>query len=1626
MLNASTHQIKLMTMMSASIKDNTPKTKNSTLKSQGENASTGVRYCDGFVYPKKEMEKTVREVIESMTEDGLLSSKLANRDSYERKKKYSSKKKQRAHERKLKKCAKNGKFNPHFGLEMFNVRELVMSIIVDKVGARCADDIISEVEGIVALMVSITKTKDMTGVLASLFLYLKSRYKKSLSSILIGYIMDLFKEGIQDGPEDEVEPSWLKFIKNLRSDWKSCVGDGLFGIFSKILGLLVVAGLTKVSDLDFSIKGVKILEPDFKVVSGKATDLVTAVCDIVVFFCERCWASWKTGSLRPLFSASAESAQMEVKYSTLLTQWDLYRNGNLMKIDGVSEHDFLHNLEEMALTLKSMMSQLKGIEKRLIEDKFRVISRIISDFNTIRLNSGFKKAPFSLQFYGASKVGKSTAMDQITTYLLTSAGMSTDEGRRYVQTSGKKHWDGAKSDMLVLVVDDHGNTKEQFVEVSPCDVIIRVCNNVPYGPPMADVGEKGKVFPAPWLFTLSTNVLDLLATIYSKEPYSIQRRMHYVLRQTPKEEYTEKLAGAELGIDTAKVIASHTKDGIYSPPTLHDVWWFDILVVVPTQQHRAGKYVIHEHEGKKMERLSIYEVCNFLADQFHKHIAEQEALEKSHSDGAKGSVKCSHEGCHQLKGYCLKHDKVQFGLESVQKYWDSFKKTSNDSIEDVRAMMRDARYVYAKTDWVPFVPNWVIDSRVFRWSYMLFNRSEFYKAYKQRSCVNIACCLSAACGAFALPLNIGFLFVVLAIIAVIGLMNQLVLLTVVKNQAFAKLKDRKVLNEIQEHHQATMVKMMIGSGIALGVLYQFVKAVKLWRKMNAHSFLNPTGEDEIRERDESKNVWCSVAKRELPLTEVSKHMNAEQMMNLVQKSLLYGSVHLDGCTAMVNGLMLRSNVILIPDHYFEQHGDSLHCTFRKKNPEANGGKFTATVEKAASVRLPNSDLRVCYVPNGGTFRDLSSYFPEAELPSVPFRMVWRRKDGEYKFYKGVTKPGEAETICKFIGGTYKSLDGDTFRGLCGATLVSDTKGSAIIGVHLGGIEGTPRGCYGSITRSKIDDAFEELRKCEGVFLTGAEGKFEPQVLGVNVLRDNPLHVKSALNYMPEGSQIEYYGSCIGRSSATDTVKVTPISQHIMDVCGVPNVYRGPKLNPEWFGWQSCLANMSLPAKAYPYKLLKTCVEDYKSALIPIFSREYWRATRPLNDVENVNGIAGRRFIDAINIKSSIGLPLSGPKSKFIVEDEEGVRSFEPSIQKEIERVHSCYKRGERGYALAKACKKIEILSKDKCRIFYGNAISLTYLVRKYYLPILRVLQMNPLVSECAVGINSHGPEWEEFHNHVFKFGGDRLIGGDYGKYDQKLPAQLILASLRILTDFARICDYTDEDIRVMEAMAGDIVYAYIAFNGDLIGLTEGTHISGNSLTVIINGICGSLNLRAYFYSENVCDSFEERKPFRDYVSLMTYGDDNIGSVSSEITNFTIKGCSDFLDTYGQVYTMPDKESELVDFLPLEEFEFLKRKSVYHESLGCHLGALIDPSIYKSLHCFLREKNSPLTEEQACAENIDGALMEWFNHGKNTYESMRGKMREVAKRAGISHMCAGLDMSYEDRIENWHENYGEDI
>jgi hypothetical protein len=62
-----------------------------------------------------------------------------------------------------------------------------------------------------------------------------------------------------------------------------------------------------------------------------------------------------------------------------------------------------------------------------------------------------------------------------------------------------------------------------------------------------------------------------------------------------------------------------------------------------------------------------------------------------------------------------------------------------------------------------------------------------------------------------------------------------------------------------------------------------------------------------------------------------------------------------------------------------------------------------------------------------------------------------------------------------------------------------------------------------------------------------------------------------------------------------------------------------------------------------------------------------------------------------------------------------------------------------------------------------------------------------------------------------------------------------------------------------------------------------------------------------------------------------------------------------------------------------------------------------------------------------AQNIESSLHDWFYYGRDIFEDRKQKLRLVAQKCDIEHLCPGLDVSYDKRIAYWKHKYlGEEL
>lgn len=805
-----------------------------------------------------------------------------------------------------------------------------------------------------------------------------------------------------------------------------------------------------------------------------------------------------------------------------------------------------------------------------------------------------------------------------------------------------------------------------------------------------------------------------------------------------------------------------------------------------------------------------------------------------------------------------------------------------------------------------------------------------------------------------------------------------------------------------------------------------------------HSALDPTPEEirkrDITDSDTTKFYADKFADRIIDNIPMESDMRNSEVAKPVMKNLCYFR-RSDG--KFSNALFLTSGFALVPHHMIE--AESQKYTFvRKANPDGacRNASFDTIIGPADCLRVGDHDLAVVYVHNSGDFTNLIDLF----APSTP--KVYRTGKTYYRNKEGILAINGIFDIVGSITTNNHKIDGKTvsfsglryksptnFEGMCMAPIVADDKSSYIMGVHLGG-DGVVEGRAGSPTPDELKSAIVILTERSHISEIAAQGIFVKKQFGVDCLQEG-LHIRSPLSALEGSRNFRVFGSTIGRAQATTKVMDTPICKtvrklfDITESWGSPK-FRGPTRDKPWLPWLTSLQDSTQPSIGFHGSDVARAVDDYMVEIEEKLNSnlEYWKTqVKPLTRDQVVNGIPNCRFIDRMEASTSVGAPLGGPKRRFLTRrvDPSGIYQdydvLDEKFWKVAEDMETEYLSGRRCYPLFKAALKDEptLASKDKVRVFQASPLAFQLLIRKYYLPIARFLSLNPLLSECAVGINPVSKEWEELGAFVSRFGEDRMLAIDYKKYDLRMPAQLTLAALKMLRRIAKILGYDRTAIKIMIGLAVDIAWPMCAYNGDLLMLL-GSNPSGQGLTVYVNSLVNSLLHRMGFFHVYPY----VKKTFRQCVALSTFGDDALSSANRWYSKFNMISLRDFLAAHDMTITMAEKTAKFTKYINFKEVDYLKRSFRKDPEFGGHVGALNELSIHKSLCSIVRSQ--AVSPEEVSAANLVGAADSYFLHGRKEFGKQIVKLKEISRLHDLDHMTRKLNISFDDRLKHWYEQY----
>lgn len=1553
--------------------------------------------------------------------------------------------------------------------------------LIPQSGYSTVDPYIREITLITCLIETLRGSKTRSSQMAAVTMYLQAHTRKSLLYLAyetafkrswlskwetkdgqteIGEILeeafgpaslsDMSDELLDEQDSSPPEDCWGDRMDLAFTNWKDFRHSNQAKKFTNLINVVVSAGLCSSTNVEFKLGNVHLFSPIVTKRQLAAGDVFEAFYEAAQGFIKGGYRVYQTGEVSSFYLEDDRFTEFDRMYDEIRAHHGYALTGNLKEYSDMDDNEYDDRLKkaiEHGKNLRKSVRRSETFERKYLDDRISKMVDCEIEFTQLRTRGGLRISPFSVCLFGQSGCGKSSLTSLTINAGLVYNGLSAEKDRIATWADNDKYASSIRSHINAIIFDDFANTKENFMDFSPAYRLIQVINNIKYLAPMADVFLKGKVSLNPWFCVVSTNVEHLNAAVYSNEPESVLRRLKHV-KVVPKPEFC-----------TNGILSKEKIEARFGHTPTPDVWRLSIREYQVTNKGGLdmNNFRVIEWRGKAMHNISVFEYLEWLqiASKLHfteegQYLANQQGIPTICEECEIAYCKC----CKVTPELQEKLEEQSGILRYMPRPLVWWKRYSEFNAVKIRSHYRNmqARALVANSNlcnwWERFdcLPeSWICDPRVLKFC-LLFWRKELTR--------------SLISGYVFIVMHMLFLMFILPRGCLIWLGISIWLAyyyTCATMQTYQNMVRERML-EVKQVTKAFINSWqlkwaLLGLG-ALGVVYKvfktnvkkhvggayissmggknedFMKIQTEQYNIFDQSGMNPENIDDIKARDAQSNPWAEVEVSEVPMSPPSQCTTSDNLARAMGTNLI-GIVSEENLTTM--GFYICSNFVVVPTHYINRHSGEFRIRAYKSGEQKVGGYFRDVISKPYSHAIPGTDFTMCFITSGGSMKDMRKFLVTgANVPRLAARLITRQyNDGTglasvptmFEGSRNVT-----HTSATFWGGYY-TLPIDTVSGMCMSPVISAGKGSSIIGFHLGG-RGYRGGC-GTLTLDQANAAIDALSQVDGVVLSASAGNLTPnmgtlpsKVFDEDVITDKTIHSKSATRFLPFGAFINVFGSTTGKATPYSNVEPTVISEKVEEVFGEPQKWGKPKMRGKGkYPYQASLEHAAVPSLPVG-GILARAVRDMKDITVKIKKKipELFEVG-PLSRVVTVSGQIGKRFIDPMNMNTSPGFPLSGPKKNLVVdldpEDYPDVgkpRTFVKEVWDEFDKAKEMLMKGERCYSIFKACLKDEPtrLDKDKVRVFQSAPIVLQLLVRMYFLPIIRIIQMNPCAYECAVGANAEGPDWEEIWEWAMSKGRERVLAGDYSKYDLRMPAQIVIAAFDVLIDIAEQCSgYTEDDITLMRNMVNEIAYPILAYNGDLIQLF-GTNPSGQNLTVIINSLVNSLLLRCCFFTlyPHAC--------FKTACAFLTYGDDVIGTIGKAFPKFTHIAYADWLAKHDMKFTMPDKESTPTPYMREQDVDFLKRKCEYNPDLDAKVGLLAEESIYKRLHSHIVSKE--LTPEMHSAQNIDSSLHDWFYYGREVFEDRREKLRRVAQESGIEHLCLGLKIGYDRRVAVWKHKY----
>ncbi len=1370
--------------------------------------------------------------------------------------------------------------------------------------------------------------------------------------------------------------SWIFMYKNLRF-------GPLFKRCQKLITYLIAFSIFK--PLGYDLKSAGYTELERLAIERKvwqSDEAIFHILETLLFLCERGHACITTGSIDALLHSGSSYDKFYIDCQKIKKWHTCVGNPDLMEREKITEHSFLAALDSAIERGESIYkyAQYDKADKKAVLDQLNALCLIRSHHMTIKYALQDRKAPLSLLLFGDSGIGKTTLTNILFVHYGKRRGQPIGDEFKYVKNPVSKYWDNFRTNMWCLIQDDIGFMNPGIASSGgdpTCMETVQINNNVAFTPDQASLDMKGKMPLRCELVIGTTNTEHLNAYHYFGCPSAFQRRYPYIIDVIVKPDFIN-----EVNMLDAKKTLEAQDMGSYP-----DYWLWTVKRVKP-RSVRATHQTLAETE-EIVTRVGLKDFLIWYNSAIDKHHEEQKITGDSVENIKKVEL-CSL--CHLPSNFCeceLQSDEINVILLVFGFLIMFYRLFSN-------YFYRFSPYVgvtHRRTQFIlkPFIFSWfLIKCHFIRYipspiyniikKYTIW-REKTYEYYVRKyphdywKSLGIQTCYKVG---QSYTLSTTFI-VVSSLLVLWKLVSQ--------KKKINHLND--VINKVQEN-----VEKIEGKIIPV---------------VQSETLINP-GSAPAPLKEEPNNVWFndSFDLHRMDLGQLALGWNSLSE-NEIHSKLALSCVSLKIKTGLTSyrrtsAFCVSGQIYLVNAHFFKDlSGDTELTVFFQASKQGVNPNLVLMIDVSTVLFKPNSDVALIElrgVPPRPNYIDLFC----KESFDAKFDGFYLRRDYDGQI---TAKPVSRIRFQKDLQDNHTGCSMDAWYGItktgcqvgdCGSILVVKTGfGPTILGIHYLGNPNVNAVCSIRVNQEYLREA---VSKMTTLMIQASEVVVDAPSVKVDVV---DLHKKSAFRFLDQGSAMVCGSLTLPRAHGKSRVEKTPMNEYLSKF-GYETKYTQPDL-ASWRPWHLAAKEMVRPANLFKPSVLRECVQAYSDDIVNMIPFDIIKDTLHVyDDFTAINGAAGVTFVDKINRNTSMGHPYNHSKRYHVKavpargENLDPV-DFDDETKQKILEVEENYRKGLRNNPIFRGNLKDEAVTElksslGKTRVFAGAPVAWSIVNRKYTLSFIRLIQSNQYVFECACGIICQSQEWSRLYGYLTHFGADKLVAGDFEKFDKRMCAELIQCAFDVIIN---VCgssgNYSTDDLLVLRGIAIDTSFAWMNFNGDLVSFF-GSNPSGHPLTVIINSLVNSLYMR-YCFMEITGKSASD---FKKFVNLMTYGDDNIMNISSDLPDFNHTSIQSCLRDVGVGYTMADKNAPSIPFINIRDCSFLKRTWRFDPQFGGYVAPLDHDSIEKMLMVWVRSKT--ISEKEQCVAVISSAVMEYAFYGSIVFEE---------KVKILQRMCIDLEL-----------------